>query len=908
VLIPLSAERYLDSCELPGYPNVFVLGSFARHVTIYSQQVRALNLVHSLLNLNRLAPGYSVVVVGGGAAGITAAASVLLSVGGIKVTLLEKSQSVMPLQLSSIKRFVHPHIYDWPEEGSDDPNAGLPIFTWQAKEAHGVAQDFVNEWEKLKSDYRQNLVFTPGAQLLSIYPVNEQYNVGWEEKGKEIQYLQANIVILAMGFGRDVDPLSQEDYWQDNSIDQAREPSSRWFVSGTGDGGLTDLMRLKLVAFTHHSIIDSFLKMPGLSLNGVRKVLENVPAENKVGALSENFADSVRQVLRKRGIRSDTDVVLNDKNQLSEARASLLNRFIVHELHEAKYFAFSRGHIDILNLKNNNGKYEIKGEEFQIDGKGFNRILIRQGPRNDVPAEQVENLDVDDRFKEAYKHLAQRWKDWTTDHQPQEDRTRIPCWTLSDLNGERGFKVPSTTAQNRPRGACLAIVGDHTPWKRAEELAFEFTIRQAVAATKRSIVVDGIGLDSKPHIVNASDAFSDTNNHAIVVKLLCEAPVAIFDVTDLEPAVMVLLGIRAAVRRGVTVTVTRSAASPDFWAMLPFNLREVNTLSMVHPPGVGPTNPQSPIYRLSRALKDAFTEVQRQPHYSDLPGYFELRMPSSEGLIDEGKVLVLCPFDAEYLRNSYQLFLSPELQAIFNRKAVHVMSDLTSPKLLALRLYDAIRRTFFCLVDWTCWRPNVMFELGVRSAASDQITVNLINRMSPVPDKLDQQVLRLRQFFSPIEYNLAGGEGQFEIVKRLFDDYEGRVAVNHRDLFTLQDEHLTFDRAAEGVKTEMDPTLWPVEDLLGSTARGLAQHADQQPGVLFGSVSGVGQLARKAATERLLASWYFVKHRRLGLDPGDEDAQGLLEAIGNDLLARLPEDDPARREIEQDLGLLNGGD
>ena len=38
-------ESVLDRYMAPNYPNVFVLGCFATHLTLYSQQVRALNLV-----------------------------------------------------------------------------------------------------------------------------------------------------------------------------------------------------------------------------------------------------------------------------------------------------------------------------------------------------------------------------------------------------------------------------------------------------------------------------------------------------------------------------------------------------------------------------------------------------------------------------------------------------------------------------------------------------------------------------------------------------------------------------------------------------------------------------------------------------------------------------------------------
>jgi hypothetical protein len=44
------------------------------------------------------------------------------------------------------------------------------------------------------------------------------------------------------------------------------------------------------------------------------------------------------------------------------------------------------------------------------------------------------------------------------------------------------------------------------------------------------------------------------------------------------------------------------------------------------------------------------------------------------------------------------------------------VSDYPSPLLVADRLYELIRFSGLCLVDWSEWRPNVFFEMGVRLA------------------------------------------------------------------------------------------------------------------------------------------------------------------------------------------------
>jgi hypothetical protein len=124
--------EFLKRWFAPGdeYPGVFVLGCYARYVTLFSQQIRALNLIGALVKTDQLQRGKELAVVGGGVAGLTAAFAAQHC--GWNVTLIEKNQDVIALQRASQERWIHPHIYDWPAEGSEAPRAGLPILDWEA--------------------------------------------------------------------------------------------------------------------------------------------------------------------------------------------------------------------------------------------------------------------------------------------------------------------------------------------------------------------------------------------------------------------------------------------------------------------------------------------------------------------------------------------------------------------------------------------------------------------------------------------------------------------------------------------------------------------------------------------------------------------------------------------------------
>jgi hypothetical protein len=132
-------REVLSLMEVPRAPGLFVLECFSRRVTVYSQQVRALNLVDALCGLGYLRQSKRVAVVGAGFGGITVAAA--LAQIGVCVSLYDAEPVPMHLQLSSAKRFLHPHIYEWPIKDINDVDAGLPVLNWYAGYANKVARD-----------------------------------------------------------------------------------------------------------------------------------------------------------------------------------------------------------------------------------------------------------------------------------------------------------------------------------------------------------------------------------------------------------------------------------------------------------------------------------------------------------------------------------------------------------------------------------------------------------------------------------------------------------------------------------------------------------------------------------------------------------------------------------------------
>src|SRR5690606_23218152 len=64
----MTSQQIVEEARIPGAQSILVLGSFEKRVTVYAQQVRALNLVDALLSEGLVRPhGGKIAILGGGA-------------------------------------------------------------------------------------------------------------------------------------------------------------------------------------------------------------------------------------------------------------------------------------------------------------------------------------------------------------------------------------------------------------------------------------------------------------------------------------------------------------------------------------------------------------------------------------------------------------------------------------------------------------------------------------------------------------------------------------------------------------------------------------------------------------------------------------------------------------------------
>jgi hypothetical protein len=199
-----------------------------------------------------------------------------------------------------------------------------------------------------------------------------------------------------------------------------------------------------------------------------------------------------------------------------------------------------------------------------------------------------------------------------------------------------------------------------------------------------------------------------------VVDAVCRAPIVVFDCDGFEPGVLLLIGIRGALRRGISVCAAgfQRSASPVF---IPYNLQCVSFVDFSAPP--------DPATLLARTISLSLREHKIDATYRDLPGYDAVRRSSSVSVPRDG-VLVLCPYAQPYADVCWGGVLG-HLLANMARKPYR-LADCISARLAADTFHTRLRENVSCIVDWTNIRPDLFYELGVRIAVSEHPCLHIV--------------------------------------------------------------------------------------------------------------------------------------------------------------------------------------
>jgi hypothetical protein len=254
-----------------------------------------------------------------------------------------------------------------------------------------------------------------------------------------------------------------------------------------------------------------------------------------------------------------------------------------------------------------------------------------------------------------------------------------------------------------------------------------------------------------PLVLKAIEAVENPESYRQTIRALCRADIMIADVTETDPAMMLLLGIRSAVRRGVTIACFGQELTPAVWSALPFNLKKLNLIS---------TATKERKHRVAEAIEDGLRQLADSGTYLDLPAYDYVRnlgrsREAYQQIPFEKSILLLRPFGQPYEPDNLEWVKDRTEAALKDHKAkedkakeakeawtprIESIIDQFSPRLVGQRLYEAIRRSNMCIADWTLWRANVLYECGVRLAVNGVAPVLLLDQTRPPPDHYSKNV------------------------------------------------------------------------------------------------------------------------------------------------------------------------
>lgn len=419
------AEAILAHCSVEGVPHLYVLGSYEGRVTIHSQQIRAFNLVYALKTLGKLEKGKNgelqVAVIGGGIGGLTAAVAAARM--QVAVTIFERHSELLHNLRGCHTRHLHPNIYDWPQESAAKPNTDLPFLNWSAASADSVASHMLKQWQDELSSRSRVIQVRNSVQVCirNCLPEGKRRITVMSHPYEELEF---DVVILAVGFGveRHLPPQPLRSYWRDDSLHQPeielRSERTHYLVSGNGDGGLIDLLRLRLKDFKQENLIEDF------KLDEFGQADELREIENRIASV----ADPDRTIYEKYNelpapveldklllsrLRSDTTVTFNYSGWAFSHRSSVLHRYLVFRLLR----------IDPNTVVQPGALIALDGHEpdlvaqFKVDGeektRRFHRAVVRHGPHSALERD--------------FPFLHAKFRD-TLGPRNALDATRRPCW------------------------------------------------------------------------------------------------------------------------------------------------------------------------------------------------------------------------------------------------------------------------------------------------------------------------------------------------------------------------------------------------------------------------------------------------------------------------------------------------
>lgn len=406
-------DQVLEASYLHTRPNCYFVGPYARLVSFASQQHRAVDLVSALHQQGRLTHK-RIAIVGAGVAGVTAAA--MLHALGHKLDLYEAHSDAIQRQRHASHRIVHPSISRWPFEKLEYTTT-FGFMDWAIGSCDSVIKALTDQWDKFLKPGKHDtgIRFFPLHHLRDILCVDGRISFDIEEAppdpGKPEIY---DLAIITIGFGNEaaVADLTCYPYWTPDEIDGWRRAKNKVLVSGCGDGGLIDALRLvhgnfedgRLVLKLAH-ILDSHPEIKSsierieadalLAAKSAKCMTDSVDAEDQQEnhrqldafymSLAANLPHDAQELLsasyQAAGMpRNHVYLISGQKYPIGPYTAPIHKLMIAHASREF-YIKYLRARL------NDSGKVESRSDPDlarKINATKTLKVVVRHGPTSNV--------------------------------------------------------------------------------------------------------------------------------------------------------------------------------------------------------------------------------------------------------------------------------------------------------------------------------------------------------------------------------------------------------------------------------------------------------------------------------------------------------------------------------------------
>lgn len=260
------------------FPPMFNLSGKLSPVSIRDQMVRGQLLAERAYEEEIINSDYPLLIIGAGAAGITTAMTSYLRRYCVP-TVVESEADPFSLQARCTSRWISPTQYDWPVEHWN--GAAYPVSTgwrplpWNGDRSHSIAAF----WKASLTASRMHVDYS--SRVRNAWPIPRalgKHPMAWAAEywcGGAWRTRQFGAIVVAIGFGEERYKFTashggvnytSRPFWSDDMLENSsyglfNEPSI--LISGSGDGGLQDFLRIATNCKSAHQI------MKGLTLPGV---------------------------------------------------------------------------------------------------------------------------------------------------------------------------------------------------------------------------------------------------------------------------------------------------------------------------------------------------------------------------------------------------------------------------------------------------------------------------------------------------------------------------------------------------------------------------------------------------------------------------------------------------------------